>query len=131
MQKPYSLCPAIQLKCWKSDIPSLVFHIIRYNQTNKLTSWLQLSNCEIISNMIAETTCRSTQCYRDRIHKKSGMDTVFRIHHFPQQLLNRKTAIKTFSAIYWRKNKVGAQKDIYTKCITEVLLKRIYNVFRE
>ena len=129
MQKPDSLCPASQLKCWKSDIRSLVFHNIRYNQTNKLTSWLQLSNCEIIRNMIAET--RSTQCYRGRVHKKSGTDTVFRIHHFPQQLLNRKTARKASAAIYWRKNKVGAQKDINTKCITEVLLKRIYNVFRE
>ena len=71
--------------------------------------------------MIAET----------RVHKKSGTDTAFRIHHFPQQLINRKTARKTSAAIYGRKNKVGAQKDIYAKCITEVLLKRIYNVFRE
>ena len=62
---------------------------------------------------------------------RSPVRIVFGIHHFPQQLLNRKTARKTAAAIYWRKNKVGAQKDIYTKCITEVLLKRIYNVFRE
>ena len=120
-------CKKLIACVWRANesAANLIFNNIRYNQTNKLRSWLQLSNCEIIRNMIAET--RSTQCYRDRVHKKSGMDTVFRIHHFPQQLLNRKTARK----IYWRKNKVGAEKNIYPKCTTEVLLKRIYNVFRE